>query len=91
MQSRLREADNPRNVICVTSEVRADQHEKRAAAADITLEDVRCEFGERWEITCITGGYRAISRDWGGHTPIPRYGRTLAELAESIRMMEPRP
>jgi hypothetical protein len=91
MQSRLRETDNPRNVTCVTTEVRADQHEKRAAAADITLEDVRRDVGDRWEITCITGGYRAIPHNSGGHTPIPRYGRTPTELAESIRYVEPRP
>jgi hypothetical protein len=60
-------------------------------AADMTLDDVRREVGDRWEITCITGGYRAIRRDSPGHTPVPRYGRTLAELAESIRCAEPRP
>jgi hypothetical protein len=88
MQYRLRETDTPRNVTCVTPEVRADQHEKRAAAADITLEDVRRDVADRWEIACITGGYRAIPRNSGGHTPIPRYGRTPAELAESIRVVE---
>jgi hypothetical protein len=60
-------------------------------AAIITLDDLRHEFGDRWKIARITGGYRAVPRDSGGHTPIPRYGRTPAELAESIRMMEPRP
>jgi hypothetical protein len=55
---------------------------------DITLEDVRRDVGDRWEIACITGGYRAIPRNAGGHTPIPRYGRTPAELAESIRVVE---
>jgi hypothetical protein len=58
---------------------------------DITVDDLCREFGERWEITAITGGYRAVIRDSGGHTPIPRYGRTPAELAESIRYVEPRP
>jgi hypothetical protein len=58
---------------------------------DITIDDLRREFGERWEITAIAGGYRAVIRDTGGHTPIPRYGRTPAELAESIRHVEPRP
>ena len=56
-----------------------------------TLDDVRREFGDRWEIARITGGYRAIPRDTRGHTPIPRYGRTPAELAESIRMLDPQP
>jgi hypothetical protein len=27
-------------------------------------------------------------RETGGHTPIPRYGRTPGELAESIREVE---
>ena len=58
---------------------------------DVTLNDLRREFGERWEIARITGGYRAVVRDTGGHTPIPRYGRTPAELAESIRMVEGEP
>jgi hypothetical protein len=62
-----------------------------APGDDMALDDVRREFGDRWDITRITGGYRAIPRDSGGHTPIPRYGRTPGELAESIRMMEPRP
>jgi hypothetical protein len=60
-------------------------------AGDVALNDVLRDFGERWEIARITGGYRAIIRDTGGHTPIPRYGRTPAELAESIRMVERQP
>jgi hypothetical protein len=63
----------------------------QATAQDITLDDVRQEFGERWDIVPITGGYRAVIRDTGGHTPIPRYGRTPAELAESIRIVEREP
>ncbi len=59
----------------------------------VTLEDVRRQFGDRWEITRITTGYPAVIRDTGGHTPVPRYGRTPGELAGSIRMVEaaPRP
>jgi len=57
----------------------------------MTFDDLRREFGDRWQITRITGGYRAVVRDAGGHTPIPRYGRTPDELAESIRMTEHRP
>jgi len=57
----------------------------------ITLEDLRRQFGDRWEITRITAGYRAAIRDTGGHTPVPRYGRTPGELAESIRMVEAAP
>jgi hypothetical protein len=58
---------------------------------DMTLDDLLCEFGDRWDIARITGGYRAIPRDTGGHTPIPRYGRTPAELSESIRMLDRQP
>jgi hypothetical protein len=57
----------------------------------MTLDDLRSEFGSRWEIARITGGYRAAVRDTARHSPIPRYGRTPAELAESIRMIEHRP
>ena len=56
-----------------------------------TLDDVRREAGDRWDIARITGGYRAVPCDTGGHTPIPRYGRTPAELAESIRMVDGQP
>ncbi len=33
-------------------------------------------------------GYRAILREAGGHAPVVLYGRTPAELAESIRMAQ---
>lgn len=52
------------------------------------LEDLRREFGGRWEVAVITGGYRAVPRQTGGQAPVTRYGRTPAELAESIRMAE---
>jgi hypothetical protein len=55
-----------------------------------TLDGLRREFGDRWQIIRITAGYRAVIRNAGGHTSIPRYGRTPAELAESIRMTEPK-
>jgi hypothetical protein len=58
---------------------------------DGALDDVRREFGDRWEIARINGGCKATIRDTGGRTPIPRYGRTPVELAESIRMMEGQP
>lgn len=61
-----------------------------AASDDLTLDDVRREVGDRWDIAPITGGYRAIIREPGG-TPIPRYGRTPAEVLESIRHVERRP
>ena len=60
-------------------------------AGEVTLEEVRRQFGDRWEITPITAGYRAVIRDTGGHTPIARYGRTPGELAESIQMVEAAP
>ena len=51
-------------------------------ADEVTLDDVRREFADRWDIAAITAGYKATIREPGG-TPIPRYGRTPAELAES--------
>lgn len=61
-----------------------------AAPADpgITPDDLGREFGDRWDITLITGGYRALTRDPGPCSPVPLYGRTPAELAESIHMAE---
>jgi hypothetical protein len=59
--------------------------------SDMTLGDVIRQFGPRWDITAIPPGYRAVPRERCGHTPIPRYGRTPAELAESIRLVEHRP
>ena len=56
-------------------------------ADEVTLDDVRREFADRWDIAAITAGYQATIREPGG-TPIPRYGRTPAELAESIRAMK---
>ncbi len=55
---------------------------------EAALEDLRREFGDRWVIARITGGYRATPRATGGHTAIPRYGSTPAELAASIRSVE---
>lgn len=62
-----------------------------ATAHDMTIDDLRREAGDRWEVTRITGGYRAVARDTAEHAPIPRYGRTPAELTESIRMAEGQP
>ena len=53
-----------------------------------TLDDLRREFGDRWEVAAIAQGYRAILRDPGGHVPVVLYGRTPAELAESVRMAQ---
>jgi hypothetical protein len=48
----------------------------RPGRADPALDDLDCEFGDRWEIAAISGGYRATPRDTDRQTPIPRYGRT---------------
>jgi len=55
---------------------------------DVALHDLRREYGDRWEIAAIPQGYRAILRDPGGHVPVALYGRTPAELAESIHMAQ---
>ncbi len=55
---------------------------------DVALHDLRREFGDRWDIAAISQGYRAILREAGGHAPVVLYGRTPAELAESIRMAQ---
>ena len=59
-----------------------------AAHHNVTLEDVQREAGHRWDIAAIAQGYRAILRDPGGHVPVVLYGRTPAELAESVRMAQ---
>jgi hypothetical protein len=69
----------------------ADDTTSTSVGPGTTLNDLRHEFGNRWDIVAITAGYRAVLRETGGHTPIPRYGRTPAELAESIRVVEGRP
>jgi hypothetical protein len=55
---------------------------------EAALDDLRHEFGDRWIIARITGGYRATPRASGGHTAIPRYGGSPAELAAGIRAVE---
>ena len=52
------------------------------------IDDLRREFGDRWEIAAIAQGYRAILRDPAGGAPVVLYGRTPAELAESVRMAQ---
>jgi hypothetical protein len=60
---------------------------RTSASPEITLYDVYREVGDRWDIAPITAGYKATIREPGG-TPIPRYGRTPAELLKSIRLVE---
>lgn len=42
----------------------------------VALDDVRGEFGDRWMITEITAGYRAVVRDTDGHTARRPVART---------------
>ena len=58
-----------------------------ATGDDLTLDRLRRETGARWVITRITGGFEAVIHEPEG-APVRRYGRTPAELAESIRMAE---
>ncbi len=57
-------------------------------AHNAPLHDLRREFGKRWEIAAITDGYRAVLRQADKRAPVALYGRTPAELAESIGMAE---
>lgn len=52
------------------------------------IDDLRGEFGDRWEVAAIAQGYRAILRDPARGAPVVLYGRTPAELAESVRMAQ---
>lgn len=54
----------------------------------VSLDDLWREYGSRFDITVITGGYRASIPDPAGDPPVILYGRTPAELAESIRTAE---
>ena len=69
----------------------ADDASGMPGSPGTTLDDLGREFGDHWDITHITGGYRALNRTADEHTPAPLYGRTPAELAESIRMAENQP
>ena len=60
----------------------------RPSQKDVALNDLRREFGDRWEVAAIPQGCRAILRDPGRRAPVVLYGRTPAELAESVRMAE---
>ncbi len=62
--------------------------DRRATGANITLDDVRPESREQWDITPIKGGYPAVLRGSSSPAPVALYGRTPGELAESIRIAE---
>jgi len=66
----------------------ADDACSAPAETGITLDDLWREYGDQHDITVIEGGYRALVRDSGARTLATLYGRTPAELAESIRMAE---
>ena len=55
---------------------------------DTTVDDLRRESGDRWDVAAIPQGYRAILRAPAGGAPVVLYGRTPAELAESVRMAQ---
>ena len=58
-----------------------------ASPAGITLDDLWLEFGDRWDITLITGGYRALIAAQAAQ--IRSSGRpTPGGLAGSIGMAE---
>ena len=58
------------------------------ADSETTFSDVTRKFRERWDITVIPEGYRAVLRGTGGRAPVVLHGRTPAELAESIGLAE---
>ena len=57
-------------------------------AGQMTLGDVMHQFARLWDIAAIAQGYRAILRDPARGGPVVLYGRTPAELAESVRMAQ---
>ena len=44
--------------------------------------------GRTWQIAAIPQGYRAVLCQTDRRAPVVLYGRTPAELAESIRMAQ---
>jgi hypothetical protein len=55
----------------------------------VTLEDVRKQLADRWDCRAITAGFVGVPKLLDG-TPIPRYGRTPAELLDNILRSEQR-
>ena len=76
------------NATTTSGEIISADRGNSAAIYTPALDDLRREFGDRWDVAAIPQGYRAILRDTGGHAPVALYGRTPAELAESIRMAQ---
>jgi hypothetical protein len=65
----------------------SDGESDSARADGVTLADVREELAGRWDCRAITAGFVGIPRLLDG-TPIPRYGRTPAELLDNILRSE---
>ena len=70
-----------------TDGVTSDDEQEPARPEAVTLEDVREQLDGRWDCRPITAGYVGIPRLSDG-TPIPRYGKTPAELLENILRAE---
>ena len=70
-----------------TGRVTSDDEESVGGPEAITLDDLRQRLDGRWDCRAITAGFVGIPRLDGG-TPIPRYGRTPAELLENILRAE---
>ncbi len=83
-----RPADDAAQQPCIEPAIGSAAQLPPPPAPGITLDDVRREFGEQWDIAAIPQGYRAILRDPGERARVVLYGRTPAELAESIHMAQ---
>jgi hypothetical protein len=66
----------------------ASEDESTSARADgVTLAEVRKRLAGRWDCRAITAGFVGVPKLLDG-TPIPRYGRTPAELLDNILRSE---
>jgi hypothetical protein len=67
--------------------VTGDDDDDPVCPDGVSLEELREQVAGRWDCRAITDGFVGVPRLDGG-TPIPRYGRTPAELLENIRRSE---
>jgi hypothetical protein len=67
--------------------VASDDESNSARADGVTLAEVRRRLAGRWDCRAITAGFVGIPKLLNG-TPIPRYGRTPAELLDNILRSE---
>jgi hypothetical protein len=66
----------------------ASEDESNSGRADgVTLAEVRKRLAGRWDCRAITAGFVGVPKLLDG-TPIPRYGRTPAELLDNILRSE---